>query len=97
MLATNGPRWFDRTTPDPRWPSFGISLVITTALFAAALAAMRTIAPWHSDTEFPPEKPVVVRLTPPAVTPVPPSQSAQPVPRAHPVSPPTAMPTAIPP
>ncbi|HXT14258.1 MAG TPA: hypothetical protein VN706_01425 [Gemmatimonadaceae bacterium] len=97
MLATNGPRWFDRTTPDPRWPSFGVSLIITAAMFAAALAAMRTIAPWRSDTSAP-DKPVVVRLTPPTPAPVPkakPVQTVQQVPRSAVVAAPTTIPTTI--
>src|SRR5579885_2044803 len=70
MLATNGPRWFDRT-PDPRWPSVGVSLVVTAALFASAFVAMQTFTPLRSALDSRLEKPVVVRLSPPRVTPPP--------------------------
>src|SRR6059058_5020869 len=66
MLVTNGPRWFDRTTPDPRWPSFGVSLLMTAAMFATALVAMRSFTPWRSAVDEIAEKPVVIQLVPPA-------------------------------
>src|SRR4051794_3155118 len=74
MLVTNGPRWFDRTTPDPRWPSFGVSLLMTAAMFATALVAMRSFAPWGSAVAEIAEKPLVLRLVPPA-PPAPPPRS----------------------
>ena len=100
MLATNGPRWFDRTTPDPRWPSIGVSLALTVAMFASALAAMRSFGPWHSPLALIPDKPVVVRLTPPAITPPRPvtrvAPSAAPIVRAPAVIPMTIPPVAAP-
>jgi hypothetical protein len=92
MLATNGPRWFDRTTPEPRWQSIGISLLLTAAMFATALVAMRSIAPWHSAFDEPSEKPVLVRLTPPA----PPREMERPKPPPAVAEPRVLVPTVVP-
>ncbi|HEX4683787.1 MAG TPA: hypothetical protein VH277_13805 [Gemmatimonadaceae bacterium] len=96
MLATNGPRWFDRTTPDPRWPSVGISLLITAAMFSTALVAMRSFAPWRSAIDEVAEKPVVVRLVPAPTRPAPrPPKLAEERP-VEAIRPPVPVPTAIP-
>lgn len=92
MFATNGPRWFDRTAPDARWQSIGISLLLTAALFATALVAMRSIAPWHSAFDEMPDKPVVVRLTPP----LPPPGTKRPNPPAPAAAPRVTVPASVP-
>jgi hypothetical protein len=95
MLATDGPRWFDRATPDPSWPSVGISILITIALFATALVAMQTIGPWHGALSARPDTPVVVRLSPPAPALVRPPVERAPTERLRRVPLPTTVPTAI--
>ncbi len=71
MLATNGPRWYDRREPDPGWSSFAVSVGLTLALFASAFVAMRTVPRWISAPPTDRERSTIVRLTPPAAVPRP--------------------------
>ena len=45
MIAQDGARWFARP-PDSRWPSLGVSIVVSASLFTAAVASMRSISVW---------------------------------------------------
>lgn len=96
MLATNGPRWFDHAAPDAHWQSVGISLLLTAAIFSTALVAMRSITTWGSALAAP-EKPVVVRLTPPVPQPKNKPLEHRTAPIAPPSSAPTSVPTQLPP
>src|SRR5581483_3075288 len=98
MIARGYAGWLRQETPDARWQSFGVSLLLTLALFGSAFLAMQRIAPWHAATERI-EPTEVVRLTPPApiVTPrVTPKPSTTPAPTTT-VAPPRSVPTALPP
>ena len=91
MLASNGPHWFDRRQPDSRWPSIGISLGLTVAMFAAALTSMRSVGFWPSAARRE-EPPVVVRLDAPPPPPKP-TPTTRPAPTT--VAAPTEVPTTI--
>jgi hypothetical protein len=69
MLAANGPQWFDRTPPDTRWSSIGVSIVVTAAMFAAAFAAMHSVSGWINVRAADHEVAVVVHLALPAPLP----------------------------
>jgi hypothetical protein len=100
MLATNGPRWYDRRQPDSGWSSFAVSVALTAGLFASAFLAMRSVPAWITPSSADRETPVVVRLDPPAplskprVEPAPPKTVTRTAPspsQAAPTSPPTSI------
>jgi hypothetical protein len=69
MLATNGPRWYDRRQPDSSWSSCAVSVGLTAAMFAAAFLAMRAVPAWIAPSATDREPTVLVRLDPPAPIP----------------------------
>ncbi len=90
MFATSGSHWLDRRRPDGQWSSSGISIAITAALFAAALASMESVTPWtgRAVRESPP---VLVTLSPPVARPTPKPRAHAPTRASAPTTPPTEI------
>lgn len=69
MLVSRG-RWFDRRTPDSRWPSFVVSIALTVAIFAIALESMQRRAPLFAPAPIEHPTPVTLQLAPPPAPPI---------------------------
>jgi len=94
-MAAHATRIFGQPTPENRGPSFAVSVAITAALFALALAAMRTL-PNLDIARRSIERPIAVQLPQvvvpePTTAPLPPERTTS---RARPV-PPSTVPATI--
>jgi len=96
-MSAHATRFFGQPTPEHRGPSFAVSIAITAALFAFALAAMRTLPDLAIGSHSRRERPIEIRL-PPIVLPTP---SVEPAPKNEPTtsrarpSAPTSVPATI--
>jgi hypothetical protein len=92
MLASDGQRWFDRRRPDSLWPSAGVGVVLTVAMFGAAFAAMRTVRGFRSSREAERVSPVALKLE----TPTPPLRAPAPAARVTRLKAPSSVPVSTP-
>jgi hypothetical protein len=100
-MAAHATRIFGQPTPEPRGPSFAVSVAITAALFAFAFGAMRSLPNLAGRSHADVDRPVVVQLPHivPPERPIP--KAAEPStdrvrPSAPPVAPVGIAPTADP-
>ena len=92
MLASDGSQWLIPPRPDRARGSVAFSVGATTAIFAAATAAMRRIPDWPEPTHTEVIPPVVIGLGPPAAPKPTPARATSP---NSPSRPERATPTAI--